>query len=110
MNPITFILLGLATWRLSVLVVREDGPFRVFRKIRELVGITHDEFGKVLQVPDTFWASLLSCVWCTSVWVAVGWMVARYFLPAVAVPLAALFALSAFAIGFDRLFDSQTPR
>jgi hypothetical protein len=44
--------MALATWRLSSLVVYEDGPLAMFvrlRSVRALDGVT-------------------SCLWCTSVW------------------------------------------
>lgn len=64
----------LATWRLSYMLVREDGPFRLARKLRDVTGIECDEDGRVFSYPD--W-NPLHCVYCTSVWVAV----ALYFMP-----------------------------
>lgn len=68
-----FLIFSLATWRISSLLVREDGPFFVFRKLREITGIEHDDEGDIFMIPETFFAGLLSCVWCCSVWVALGW-------------------------------------
>lgn len=44
----------LATWRLTSLLVQEDGPARLFARLRAF-----STFGGVLE-----------CVWCCSVWVA----------------------------------------
>lgn len=69
MNLVDFAILCLATWRISSLLVDETGPFDMFLKLRELVGITHDEYKRVAEIPDRFLPQLLSCMWCTSVWV-----------------------------------------
>ena len=63
-----FLLSALAVWRLSSLLVREDGPLDVFLKIRSKAGVQFDEYSnpKVTSV----WSGILSCVWCCSVWVA----------------------------------------
>jgi hypothetical protein len=94
---------GLATWRVSSLFVREDGPFFVFRLIRELAGMTHDENGQVVQIPDRFFAQLLSCVWCTSFWAALFWVILWIIIPEITFILAFLFALSTVAIMVDKL-------
>lgn len=49
------VFLSFATWRISSLLVNEEGPFKVFVWFREK---THSLGG------------LLDCLWCTSVWVA----------------------------------------
>lgn len=105
MNAITLAVLALATWRLSVMLVREAGPFFIFKKIRELTGITHDPDGNVLRVPDTFFAGLLSCIWCTSVWVGAILTLAFYFFADITFWGSTVFSLSAGAIAYDRLFD-----
>ena len=57
----------LATWRLSSLLVNEDGPFRMFDRLRRRVGVyLTDEIG----TPLSFLGRLLGCIWCASVWVA----------------------------------------
>lgn len=53
-NPLDLLLLILATWRLTSLLVQEAGPFRVFQWMRE-------------HIPH---GGLLECVWCCSVWCA----------------------------------------
>jgi hypothetical protein len=51
---IDLVVLGLATWRLSYMLVNEQGPFKVFNFVRYWFN-----FG-----------GLLACIYCTSVWVA----------------------------------------
>jgi len=59
------LIVGLAAWRASALLVYEDGPFHVFERIRNAVGIPADG-GPI----EGFLPLLLSCIWCTSVWTA----------------------------------------
>lgn len=100
MNIHILALFGLATWRVSSLLVNEAGPFHVFRKLREITGITHiDEVPTM--IPDRFFAQLLSCVWCSSVWVGAGWLITWCVIPELAPLLAAPFAFSAVAILID---------
>jgi len=48
--------LALATWRLSYLLVYEDAPWRFMTRLREW-----NDLG-----------GLLRCIYCTSVWTAIG--------------------------------------
>lgn len=100
------LILGFATWRISNLLVLEKGPFNVFVRIRELAGIIHDTQGEPYQYPDNFLAELLSCVWCTSVWVGTAWAIAWLLWPEVTVKVSVPFALSAIAIVIDKYLKS----
>jgi hypothetical protein len=62
-----FIVKGLATWRLSNLLVKEGGPLDILWIIREKSGIVYDEQDRPIVWPS--WNPLW-CVWCTSIWVA----------------------------------------
>lgn len=95
-------ILGVATWRITSLLVREQGPFKIFERIRELSGIKHDVDGNILVIPDNFFADLLSCVWCCSIWVAFGWSVVFFIYPRI-VWVAIPFALSSIAVFLDKL-------
>lgn len=103
MSLASFLIFSLATWRLASLLTGEDGPFLMFRKLRERVGIEHDDDGNVYAVPDTFLAGVLSCVWCCSIWVALGWILYWLLLPNLAELCAIPFAISAGAIVVERL-------
>ena len=98
MDILDFIIFGIAVWRVSSLIVEEEGPFHMFRKIREATGIQHDESGAIWIVPDTFAAGLLSCIWCASVWVATAWVALWYVLPGPALFFSQIMALSGFAV------------
>lgn len=103
MTPLDFVILCLATWRVSVLFSKEEGPFDVFKRLREKTGIQHDDNGEVLMIPHKFFAELLSCVWCTSIWVGAFWGLFWLALPNVCIAFAILFAFSSAAILIDRL-------
>ena len=105
MDITSLLMLGLATWRTASLLTHEDGPFHVFMKIREKVGITHDENGKVFIVPDTFLAGVFSCVWCSSIWIGLGLTGLWIFFPVPTIYFSAWMAISAVAISVDRLVN-----
>lgn len=95
------LILGLATWRVSMLILYEDGPWRVFDRMRTLVGAnTPGELSAL--------ATLFSCMMCLSVWVAGAFAILGRWEHGYWVMLP--FAGSAVAIllnyAFDRLRDS----
>jgi len=99
LSVLEFIVLALATWRISSLLVDEVGPFRIFIRLRQLVGITHDMDDNVAIIPDGFLPEVLSCIWCCSIWTGLFWTV-MYLLCDYSFYLALPFALSAVAIKF----------
>jgi hypothetical protein len=58
------ILAALAVWRITSLLVDEEGPFDVFEKLRWAVGLKPGAEAK------TFLQKTFSCAWCMSVYVA----------------------------------------
>ena len=64
------VLIILATWRLTSLLVYEEGPFGCFYHLRRLVGIIHDDDKDPVGDNGSFLAGLLKCFDCTSVWVS----------------------------------------
>jgi hypothetical protein len=94
-----FIVLALATWRLTSLLVWEDGPFEVFARLRHLLGVRYDETGMVYG--SNWLAKGVVCPACASVWFGFLWAVAYYLWQPtwwIALP----FALSAGAIVVER--------
>lgn len=90
MDALGLAMVGLATWRVSSLLVSEDGPWHVFDRIRGRIGL--HEAGEMGVVQEVF-----SCVWCMSVWVApVMWA-----LHSVAPLAAGILAASAIAIATE---------
>jgi len=58
MTPFYGFILGvLGVWRLTHLLNAEDGPWKVFVRLRKLAG-------------SGFWGELLDCFYCLSLWVA----------------------------------------
>ena len=93
-----YIILGLATWRVSHMFVYEEGPFKLFVRIRELFGIKHDSDNIPIAWPDN---CVLTCVWCFSVWVAF----ILYFLP---IQISIILAVSAMACFLEELYNGQS--
>lgn len=79
---------ALATWRVSHMLVNEDGPFMVFYNLRQASGIEYDIDGQPVSFQD---GNPLMCIYCTSVWVAAAFL----FLP---MRVSELFAVSALAV------------
>jgi hypothetical protein len=103
MTLVELIVFGLATWRISSLLVDEVGPFRIFIRLRELVGITHDADDNIEMIPDRFLPGILSCIYCCSIYVGTFWTIMFYVCKVTEVVLLAQliampFALSAIAI------------
>lgn len=89
-----WLILGiLCVWRITHLLHVEDGPWNVFRKLRDLLG-------------RGFWGGLLGCFNCLSLWVAplfaylISEKTKEFFL--------LWLALSGAAILIQRLFEKQT--
>jgi len=103
LTPISLLLLVLATWRLSAMIAYEVGPWRLFVRLRRLVGIEPDDAGRpAAWNPDAFLAGLFVCLWCVSVWVGPALMVMVVVWPPAQWLLTPL-ALSAGAILVERL-------
>lgn len=103
MNAVSLVVLALAVWRLSSLVVHERGPFDVFQRARARVGFQHDADGHVTAAPETLIGGILGCLWCASIYVGAIATLCAFLWPDVAFWLALPFALSAAAIGFERM-------
>ncbi len=70
---------GLALARLLRLLTEEEGPYKVFEKMRAAVGI--DKFGA--HDENRMLAGLFSCYWCLSIWVGTVVFIAYKFVPSV---------------------------
>ena len=94
------VILALAVWRLSSMLVNEDGPLHIFHKLRYKMGMRYNE--NSIEYPTTPLSDLFACVWCMSMWVGFGITVVYLLLEAAAVYIAMPFALSAVAIMIGR--------
>jgi hypothetical protein len=96
MTLMTFILLGLANWRLASMTANEPGPFGMFEKARR--------HAARLNRRHRFWCRFklykgVTCEWCNSVWF--GALLTVLYQPADLLTWVTLpFALSAFTILF----------
>jgi hypothetical protein len=95
MTPLALLVYSLATWRLASLLVCEDGPADAFKRLRQAA----------CNVP--FLRDLLGCVWCCSVWIGAGWMLADWIAPDLSIRLALMFAFSAAAVIVQRWMEVQ---
>jgi hypothetical protein len=97
-----FVVLALATWRVTSLLVWEDGPFEVFARLRHGLGVRYNESNVAY---GTNWlAKGVVCPACASVWFGIGWAIA-YVLWEPSWLIALPFALSAVAMIFERLYN-----
>ena len=96
LNFPVFVVLALATWRVSSLFVAEAGPANVFGRLRSAVGVIADANGRA--VATNIVAGVFVCVWCFSVWAGSALAVAYIVAPPVCLAGAFPFALSAVAV------------
>jgi hypothetical protein len=103
LNLLTFIILGLACFRLTRLIVFDKiteflrQPF--FDEIEEE---NEDGTVEVYYLPKStpikkFIGELLSCYWCTGVWISAAVVTGYLFLPALFVPIILVFAVAGLA-------------
>lgn len=95
-----FLLLALATWRISSLLVHEAGPGHIFVRIRSMAGVKYspDTFQ---QFAPTMLAEVFLCVWCMSIYIGTGWALFYYLFPKIAVAVALPLFFSAVSILLD---------
>lgn len=67
-----FILLMLATWYITEVIVTKHGPFGLFERARD--GLPH--------------GGLLTCLYCTAIWVGAAVFLAYLYLPIIVWPFA----------------------
>jgi hypothetical protein len=58
----------LATWRLTSLLHREEGPAHLFEKLRYKMGVRYNAASEPYAVTNI--AEGVLCFWCSSVWAA----------------------------------------
>ena len=96
MTIFEFLVLALATWRISSLIAEEEGPWGLFDLARHKLGVRYDKDGYAYGKNE--FANRLVCIWCVSGWIGVGWIAFWLLAPQVAFWCASPFALGAVAI------------
>lgn len=91
-----FLILALATFRISSLIADEDGPLGLFEWLRGRVGVKRDERGDNYGTNN--FAVGVVCILCNSVWVGVVVMALYIYLEQITVWVAFPLALSAVAL------------
>lgn len=61
------VILILAVWRISHMLVEEGGPWHVLERFRYRLGVRYDQYS--VPYGEGMLGELLTCVWCTSMWV-----------------------------------------
>ena len=97
-----YLILALATWRISSMLTDELGPWDLLIKFRHLIGVRFDEHSETYGTNVI--AEAFTCVWCMSFWIGLAWTVAFYYNPH-SVRLALPFALSAGAIIIEEVVN-----
>lgn len=93
MGIVELIVFVFATWRLTTMVMEEDGPFDIFDHLRGWLNV---DVGESLR----FFDRLFTCHWCMSIWCGAIVYLAPF-------PLAVILALSAFSIMFHILVERR---
>lgn len=71
MNLLDFTLIGLATWRVSSLLVTEAGPFDIFQRLRDWLRVYPVKTGdEVVCQSESAAFGMFCCIWCMSVWIS----------------------------------------
>lgn len=95
MNTVEFAALALATWRVSVALSEEEGPWETLARLRRWAGVRYGE--ESWPYGQNPLAEALICIWCLSPWVGAGWLVFWFVAPTAAFHAALPFAFSAVA-------------
>ena len=106
MEVLDIVVLMLATWRLSSLLVdpEDDGPWEMFGKLRHLVGVRHDQASGLFFGRNVV-AQAFMCVFCMSVWIGIAIAILYTSFPSIMVMASLPFALSAGAIVLERIIN-----
>ncbi len=99
------VMLGaIATWRISHMLLNENGPFSVFRYARGLLGVTYDleEEDRILSAKY----EITICIWCLSMWIGALITLGLFLFPGVFVWFLLPYVFSAFAASWNHWHDA----
>ena len=106
MDGLEILVLSLATWRIAALLVLEDGPFGVFARFRRTIGVEMDRDGNPVAMNEA--AALFSCVWCASVYIALGLFLLWLWKPEITMLASAPLAISTGAIVIQEIANGDS--
>lgn len=66
------VFLALLTFRITIMLCFERGPASVFLRLRKKLGVMYDEDNLRIIGKKGWVAELITCAWCTSVWIGFG--------------------------------------
>lgn len=98
-----FVIYALATWRLAHLLAYERGPYDALGRLRAACGVGYEPDGT--PVAETEASQLITCVWCSSPWLAALLALARHVWPGLGDCLAGALAASAVTVFVERQID-----
>lgn len=96
------LIFALATWRMTSLLVSEEGPENILDQFRYKIGIRYDEVGETYG--ENWFAEAFCCFWCASVWIAFFLLPFYLISPYILLPL----AMSGGAILIERVINGQS--
>lgn len=109
MIGIELAVLALATWRLTHMLLRENGPWGAFRRLRVALGVVYDPQDDTRIV--AFRYEISTCMWCLSMWTgAIAGLVFNYTYYeyfSIFIRFAVPFAISACCVALDHLFGMR---
>lgn len=86
-----FVVLALATFKLSSMMVIEQGPAGIYAKFRDLIGIKYRQGD---FIPENWLASEMTCQYCAMIYPALILTLLYFFFPRVTIYISFPFALS----------------
>lgn len=92
------VVLSLAVWRISHLLMVESGPFRIFVHLRKLMGIEHDADDEPNLWPNTYFGQMFECPYCLTMNLAIVFGLLWIFFPTITLYIALPFAISTMAL------------
>ena len=106
MSILGFLILSLAAWNISSLLVQEEGPLNMFGRLRHFMGVDIGPDGVLYQRYGNgrireFTYGLFSCVWCMSRWVAAVLLIAYMLFPTTVMIVGSILAISTVVVAVD---------
>lgn len=100
-----FLILALATWRITNLFVWERGPYDIFGRLRNLLRIIRITLpdGKEINDSENELGKLFSCIWCLSPYIALVLFLINT--TTVGHAIVTIFALSSVTIVVDKYLE-----